>query len=74
MMSSGLSTTSNSPYFTEFVDKIEFHLMKSDHPDLYILKEGLIKLEETLTYANNRMVAKYSEKMRKKACRRTNEV
>ena len=48
-----------SIFYKEFVDKIEFHLMKSDHPDLYILKE-LIKLEETLTYVNNRMVAKYS--------------
>ena len=48
-----------SIFYKEFVDKIEFHLMKSDHPDLYILKE-LIKLEETLTYVNNRMVAKYA--------------
>ena len=48
-----------SIFYREFVDKIEFHLMKSDQPDLFILKE-LIKLEETLTYVNNRMVAKYS--------------
>lgn len=48
-----------SLFYKEFVDKIEFHLMKSDHPDLFILKE-LIKLEETLTYVNKRMVAKYS--------------
>ena len=48
-----------SIFYREFVDKIEFHLMKSDQPDLFILKE-LIKLEETLTYINNRMVHKYS--------------
>lgn len=46
-----------SLFYREFVDKIEFHLMKSDQPDLFILKE-LIKLEETLTYINNRMVHK----------------
>ena len=33
--------------------------MKSDQPDLFILKE-LIKLEETLTYINNRVVDKYA--------------
>lgn len=48
-----------SIFYREFVDKIEFHLMKSDQPDLFILKE-LIKLEETLTYINNRMVHKYA--------------